>query len=612
MNYKTKFESVYLFYVKERCQVHKLLRSRREKSFRLVFRDFLFAGRTTTRLIEQERKKESKQENEKGRLKMLKKGNEKVAGELLRERCGLRRGGKIVETSVEILERCARSVAESSSDYEDFIGILSEGEFLPNSPMLANAGTGRNLSACYVLPIEDSIESIYRTLSYQARIFQSGGGVGIDFSSLRPEGAEVKSTGGKASGPVSFMKLFSVSTEVVRQGGIRRGANMGVLSSSHEDVEKFVGAKRNVGNGLENFNLSVGFTDDDFENKPELVRLCAERAWESGEPGVLFLDEINRKDPTPWLGRITSTNPCGETPLRPFEACTLGSVDLSKFYKKEINGKFSMKNLDEERLRFVVSRAVRFLDRSIDVNRFPLPETETAVKRTRKLGLGVMGFADLLFALRVPYDSEEAVEIAETIMSHFNSYARSESERLGKIKGNYERGDSRNATVTCIAPTGTLSLLAGCSGGIEPVFSLSMNRYVETSEGKKKISALNARFDADRQTLSQNELKRIYRTAGEIGGEWHVAIAAAFQKNTDLAVSKTVNLPNNATISDVEKIFRLAKKSNCKGITVFRDGCLSTGQVFNNAEKCPVCGFPTIRTEGCVKCSVCIWGACSM
>lgn len=540
---------------------------------------------------------------------------------VLKERYLLKDGeGQVVETPRKMMERVAHAIAEVDREFgedasktcEEFLELLTSLVFLPNSPTLMNAGTPLGqLAACFVLPVEDSIDSIFTTLKEMAIIHKSGGGTGFSFSALRPKGDIVASTGGRASGPVSFMRIFDVATDVVKQGGRRRGANMGVLRFNHPDIREFIRAKEKPG-FLENFNLSVAITDEEIErvkrgeeielvnprdgkvwervNARELFEMIAESAWRSGEPGLIFLDTINRANPTPSLGRIVATNPCGEVPLLPYESCNLGSINLAKFVN---DGK-----IQYERLREVVWRAVHFLDNVIEANRYPLPAIERMVKGNRKIGLGVMGFADMLVQLGIPYYSEEALKIAAEIMHFIALEARAASMDLASRRGTFpnypqsvwaERNlPLRNATLLSIAPTGSISIIASCSSGIEPLFALAFRRYVlEHTELLEVHPLLEEMFEhfkipeeVRRQVLEKGtmegvegipeDLHRLFLTALEIPPEFHVRVQATFQKYVDNAVSKTVNLPESATPQDVLRVYLLAHELGCKGITVYR------------------------------------------
>ncbi len=494
-----------------------------------------------------------------------------------------------------------------------FYEIMVNLQFIPNSPTLMNANTSLGqLSACFVIPIEDSIESIYNALKYTALIHKSGGGTGFSFSKLRPQGDIVGSTMGVASGPVSFMQIFDVSTDVIKQGGRRRGANMGILRVDHPDIFQFINAKGFEGK-LKNFNLSVAVTDqfmdavendEDFElinprNREVVSRvparqiwnLIVSQAWKTGDPGVIFIDEINRKNPTPYLGEIEATNPCGEQPLLPYESCNLGSINLSKFVE---NG-----SINWEKLRKVIRIAVHFLDNVIDANNYPLPQIEYMTKQTRKIGLGVMGFAEMLIKLRVSYASKEALDIAEKVMEFIEKVSHEASADLAKTKGTfyawdrsiwYEKGiKMRNATTTTIAPTGSISIIAGTSSGIEPLFGLvfirqvlegtellEVNQLFEEELRKRNLYSEDIMREVSRTGSIQHlnlpdDIKRIFLTSHDIDYQWHVLMQAVFQKHTDNAVSKTINMRNDATIDEVEKAFMLAYKLKCKGITIYRD-----------------------------------------
>jgi len=532
--------------------------------------------------------------------------------------------GKVVETPSEMFQRVATHVARAEKLYggdpqkyaEIFRKMMSSLRFLPNSPTLMNAGTPLGqLSACFVLPVEDSIEGIFETLKHMAIIHKTGGGTGFSFSKIRPKGDVVRSTSGVASGPLSFMKIFDVTTEVIKQGGRRRGANMGVLDVTHPDILEFIVAKEKE-NILTNFNISVAVSNEfmekaianeDYElvnprngevvrtlNAGEVFRLIARSAWLSGDPGLLFMDRINEDNPTPSIGKIEATNPCGEQPLLPYESCNLGSINLAKFVK---DGEIDWEGLDE-----IIPLAVRFLDDVIDVNVFPLKKIEEMTKANRKIGLGVMGFADMLIQMEIPYESEEALIVAERLMKFISERAREASKELAEERGSFPNfeistlkhyGAMRNATVTTIAPTGSISIIAGCSSGIEPIFAVSYVRHVmdgvslfETNpyferemkrRGIPRDVLVKVAKSGSVQNISEipEDLKKIFLTALDISPEFHVRMQAAFQKYTDNAVSKTVNLPENATISDVERVFIEAYRLGCKGITVYRYGSRS-------------------------------------
>ncbi len=540
---------------------------------------------------------------------------------VLRKRYLLRNErNEIVETPAQMLRRVARTVSKVDENptraERDFYGVMSRLEFLPNSPTLFNAGAPLGqLSACFVLPVEDSLESIFEAVKNMALIEKTGGGVGFDFSKLRPRGDTVKSTKGVASGPVSFMRVFDIATEIIKAGGKRRGAMMGILRVDHPDIEEFITAKSRKG-VLSNFNISVAITDDFMEKlkrdeeyrlinprtgKPvrevaakKIWELIVENAWRSGDPGIIFIDEINRHNPTPGVGRIEATNPCGEQPLLPHESCNLGSINLSKMVRGE--------EVDWEKLHRVVEISVRFLDNVIEVNKFPLPEIEEMTKANRKIGLGVMGFADLLIKLGIPYDTKEAISIAEKLMKFITETGRRVSAELGERRGsfpNFEEsiwrgkyGAMRNATITTIAPTGSISIIAGCSSGIEPIFAVSFMRNVlegtrlfevnpvfeHLAKGKGFYSiGLLEKIAKNRGSVQglkdvPREVRKIFRTAFDIKPEWHVRMQAAFQKHVDNSVSKTVNLPENSRKREVWKVFELAYKLKCKGVTVYRYG----------------------------------------
>jgi ribonucleoside-diphosphate reductase alpha chain len=546
------------------------------------------------------------------------------AMEVLRARYLLRdEQGNLVEAPTNLFERVAKAIAEVDARFgEDaqesekiFYNMMAKLEFLPNTPTLFNAGTKiGQLSACFVLPVDDSLDSIFTTLKNMATIEQTGGGVGFDFSRLRPRGDIVKSTKGVASGPVSFMRIFDTATEVIKAGGKRRGAMMAILRVDHPDILEFITAKQNP-TMLSNFNVSVAVTDEFLnalkEDKTywlinprnnekvkelkakEVWNLIAHSAWASGDPGVVFIDEINRYNPTPQVGKIESTNPCGEQPLLPYESCNLGSINLSKMVQ---NGA-----LNWDKLRETIRNAVHFLDNVVDANVYPLKETADITLANRKIGLGVMGFDDMLITLGIPYDSEEALKLGEQIMAFIREEAHKKSSEIAEKRGSFPNFKGsiweqkypafRNATVTTIAPTGTISIIAGCSSGIEPLFAISFMRNVL---GGARLFETNPLFEEAAKTRGfysaklleeiartgsvqkiknvPDEVKRIFVTALDIDPIWHIKMQAAFQKYTDNAVSKTVNLPNEAKVEDVQKIYDLAWQLKCKGVTVFRYG----------------------------------------
>ena len=489
----------------------------------------------------------------------------------------------------------------------EFFSLMSDLLFLPNSPTLMNAGTaGGQLSACFVLPVEDNLKGIFRSLADMALIHKSGGGTGFSFSHIRPRGDVVSGTMGAASGPVSFMRVFDAATEAVRQGGRRRGANMGVLAASHPDIEGFVTAKQ-AGN-LSNFNISVGIDAGFFEclaagrdydlinprdgsiwksiDPGSLWHLAATSAWASGEPGMLFFDEINRRTTTPHLGPIEATNPCGEQPLYPYESCNLGSINLARCIRKN--------EIDSDLLATIVRCGIDFLDAVIDVNHFPLPDIRERTLVTRKIGLGVMGFSEALIRLGIPYESSEALRLAGSLMGSIQALARERSEELGSEKGSFPAiegsvfsGDMRNATVTTIAPTGSLHLIAGTTSGIEPVFSFAYTRTIDGQEvdivsdligdllpetaGGRDVAAHVRRHGTVEGLPLPDHTRELFRTAIEIAPEHHVRMQAAFQEHVDNAVSKTVNLPESKTPDDISCVFSLAHDLGCKGITVYRN-----------------------------------------
>ncbi|MBS7650667.1 MAG: vitamin B12-dependent ribonucleotide reductase [Candidatus Bathyarchaeia archaeon] len=531
--------------------------------------------------------------------------------------------GRVIETPARMFMRVAKSIASVDLKYggsadptQEFYSLMSKLYFLPNSPTLMNAGTRLGqLSACYVLPVNDSISEIFNTLRDMALIHQSGGGTGFSFSRLRPKGDFVGSTGGIASGPISFMRIFDAATDVIKQGGRRRGANMAVLRVDHPDIIEFITAKEREG-FLTNFNLSVAVTDSfmeavendlDFElvnprtGKPTrkmkartLWNLIVTSAWRTGDPGLIFIDEVNRHNPTPQLGPIESTNPCGEQPLLPNESCNLGSINLAKFIE---DGK-----VDWDGLRGCVRRSVHFLDNVIDANRYPTPNVEKVTKGNRKIGLGVMGFADALIKMGIPYDSDDALRFGEEVMKFINDEGHRYSAELGEMRGSFPNFEMsiwptrgfkamRNATVTTIAPTGTISIIAGVSSGIEPLFAVAFIRNVMEGTRLTEINSEFERLAKERGFYSEEliskiartgsvrkieevpeDVRRLFATAFDIKPEWHVRMQAVFQRHVDNAVSKTINFPNDATPEDVEKAYWLAYKLKCKGITVYRYG----------------------------------------
>lgn len=508
--------------------------------------------------------------------------------------------GNTSETSEQMLLRVANHVASAEKTMplqymwaDEYYEVMAKLLFLPNSPTIMNSGRPAphgQLAACFVIGIEDSMESICEALRKQMLIHKSGGGTGFNFSNLRSAGAKVNSTNGRASGPVSFMGLFDKATETVQQGGMRRGANMGILNVDHPDILQFIHCKDKDGT-IANFNISVGIFDSFMEkalsdpdgDEAKLLYEIAETAWRTGDPGIIFIDALNKGNTTPNLGALMSTNPCGESPLYPNEACNLGSINLARMIK---NGEIDYKLLKE-----VSAIATRFLDSVIDVNHYPLPEIAEAVRHTRKIGLGVMGWADLLFQLRIPYDCDKAIELAEKIMSTIKTTAHETSVELGKEKGipkDLEHLGRRNATLTCIAPTGTIALLADCSSGIEPLFALEHTRVRTQIDGTKIVMKQINRYyeEALKQGLPQDVIKSVFVTSHEISPTAHVRTQSAFQKYTDLAVSKTINMKNDCSVRDVLDAYILAWKHGCKGITIYRDGSKSA-QVLYRKEDVP-------------------------
>ncbi len=532
---------------------------------------------------------------------------------------------EVIETPSQMFERVAKAIARAELNYgkskeevkeieRRFYQLMCNLEFLPNSPTLMNAGTELGqLAACFVLPVEDSIEGIFGAVKNMALIHKSGGGTGFSFSRLRPKEDVVKSTGGVASGPVSFMRVFDVATDVIKQGGKRRGANMGILNADHPDILEFIRAKER--GEFANFNTSVAATDefmhavernDEYglvnpRTKGEVRKINAREvfneivtyAWKTGDPGIVFMDEINRHNPISAIGKIEATNPCGEQPLLPYDSCNLGSIKVSKLVETGDG------EIDWERLREVVWISVRFLDDVIEVNRYPLQEIEKMTKANRKIGLGIMGFAELLIKLGIAYDSKDALSAGEKLMQFITNEARRCSTQLGLERGSFPNFElsvwnskyeaMRNATLTTIAPTGTISIIGGCSSGIEPIFAvafvrnvmggmLEINKLFEETAKEKGFYSKDLITEIAKCGSVQDidgvpgDVKRIFVTALDISPEWHVRMQAAFQKYTDNAVSKTVNLQSDATWGDVKKVFLLAYKLKCKGITIYRYG----------------------------------------
>ena len=594
--------------------------------------------------------------------------------QVLRARYLAREEGVVVETPEQLFHRVAThvSAAEGRFGYgadeiadarAQFERMMIELEFLPNSPTLMNAGRPLGqLAACFVVPVADSTTGVFEAVRWAAEIQKTGGGTGFSFSQLRPAGDVVASTGGNASGPVSLMQVFDVATEAIKQGGTRRGANMGILRVDHPDILEFIAIKLDP-TRMRNFNLSVAATDAfmaaasagttyDLVNPRtgkvtgqldarRVLDAIANAAWAVGDPGLVFIDRINAVQPTPSLGAIEATNPCGEQPLLPFESCTLGSIDVGRFV--------AAGELDWERLGKTIHLAVRFLDDVIDANRYPLVEIERATRATRKIGLGIMGWADALVALDLPYDSDEAIAVAERLARFLEDESLAASRQLAERRGPFPAWMSsrwqmsgerplRNATTTTIAPTGTISIIAGCASGIEPLYALAYRRNVLDGAELVEVNPAFQRIARDRGFASPElfaeitarggarglavvpiEIQRRFPTAHEVSIETHVRMQAAFQRHCHAAVSKTINLPRSATALDVKAAYQLAYELGCKGITVYRDGSregqvLVTGArapVAEAAPSCPECGSVLVVQARCRLCRHCGWSVCA-
>ncbi|MBU1975691.1 MAG: vitamin B12-dependent ribonucleotide reductase [Nanoarchaeota archaeon] len=598
--------------------------------------------------------------------------------------------GNVVETPDELFMRVAKNIARADKLYDknadvkktikEFYDVMANLDFMPNSPTLMNAGTDlQQLAACFVLPIEDSMEGIFGSLRDAAIIHKSGGGTGFSFSNLRARNSRVKSTKGVASGPVSFLTVYNAATEVIKQGGKRRGANMGILRVDHPDVLDFINCKEK-NDAITNFNISIGLTEDfmrHVENDEEyplidpstkeivnklnakmVFDMLVSSAWRNGDPGIIFLDRINVDNPTPNIGEIESTNPCGEQPLLPYEACNLGSVNLGNFVNDN-------KKIDLERLAKVIHTAIHFLDNVIDMGKYPLPMITRMVRANRKVGLGVMGWADMLVELGVSYNSEQGVKLAEKVMAFVKKESDEASSELAKKRGVFPNWNGsifnknskffkgqhmrlRNATRTTIAPTGTIGMIADASGGIEPIFALSFVKRV--MDGKELLYVdKNFKKALDENNLYTKELmdkvinqgsiqhvedipeeiRKVFVVAHDITPEYHLKMQAAFQKYTDNAVSKTVNFSNEAMVRDVESVYMMAYKLGCKGVTIYRDGSKEL-QVMNlnmnlkkekarkqdeestvsEDDKCPECGSKMKFQEGCASCTSCGYSYC--
>jgi ribonucleoside-diphosphate reductase alpha chain len=519
------------------------------------------------------------------------------------------KGGFLDKSPEDLFRRVADYVATAEKGKADrrkyaqaFLQIMADRDFLPNSPTLTGAGRGMCLSACFVLPIEDSLDHIFETVKNAALVHKEGGGTGFDFSRLRPKGSFVRKTQGVASGPLSFLKVIDSATEAVKQGGTRRGANMGILRVDHPDIEEFVQMKLD-GTSVSNFNISVAVTDAFMtaldagaeydlvdphhgavagrKDARKIFQLIVESAWAVGDPGLIFIDRINAGNPTAGLGPIRATNPCGEQPLHDYESCNLGSINLANFHDARAKDHF-----DWDRFASVIRLGVRFLDDVIDVNRYPLPQIDRTTRASRRIGLGVMGWADLLLLMKVRYDSPKALALADKVAGFLRAEATAASRDLAAERGSfpaiassvYKGGRMRNATVFTIAPTGTISRIAGCSSSIEPVFAFEVVSKIIDSE----LKDIHPIYAAWKEKNPDKPLPDHFRAAHEIAPEWHIKTQAAFQKHVDNSVSKTINFPHEASVEDVEKAYRVAWDLGTKGITIYRDGCRESQVLYKN------------------------------
>lgn len=616
--------------------------------------------------------------------------------------------GNIVETPEGMFHRVTNAIAQGDLQYgkslgevealaQQFYALMSSLVFLPNSPTLMNAGkTGGQLSACFVLPVEDSLEGIFDTLKHAALIHQSGGGTGFSFSRLRPRGDRLKYTSGVTSGPVSFMEVYNAATEAIKQGGTRRGANMGIIRVDHPDIEEFISVKNDLSR-LTNFNISVAVTDafmdavkhqSNFDlihprsgkaaktvNARQLMDKIVECAWQTGEPGLIFIDRINADNPTPGLGEMEATNPCGEVPLLPYEACNLGSINIGLLLKPQQDGSLS---LDWDRFREAIELGIHFLENVIVQNTFPIEDIKAMVEGNRKIGLGLMGWADTLMQLGIPYDSDEAVDLARQVMAFMVFHSKQKSIALARERGPfpffkhsvYQQGNwftrkygntttpvitledwqqldadikahgLRHATTICLAPTGTISIIAGASGGIEPLYALVFVRNVLEDTQLLEVNpffeaVMKARGIYSEEMMQRihqagsvretpgipEEVARVFVTAHDITPEWHVKMQAAFQQFSDNAVSKTINFPESASRQQIEDTYMLAYKLGLKGITVYRDNSRRLQPMSLEAAKptvptvvdslhCPECGKPLQQIEGCLQCPDCQYAHC--